>query len=173
MADANNEPATPPVEDSVPTGQPTNNGDGSSENKPTVDATEQARRDQQSQKDRAISDKDKQSEDMNYLLAKEAERDRDSYVANVLSDKEKYPNVEANDPMFKYANSKEEVDEIAKELQNRFTDMQQNALKTVRSEPQQLTDEQIVEEQNRLEEDTIKNGRSNFGGFLNTVTRRK
>lgn len=170
MAEVNNDANNDQAEDSQ--GQPANNGQVSSDNKP--DATELARREQQSKKDKVTSQKDELAEQVEFLSAKEAERARDSYVSELVSDKSKYPNVEANDPLFKYATSKEEVEEIAKDIQNRYTTLQQKALSDVQSEPDQtLTDEQVEEEEKKLEEDAVKRDTSRFSDFLNIQARRK
>lgn len=169
MADENNDAVNGHGEDSQ--GQPPVNNQASSDNKPNE--AEQARRDQQSKKDRAISEKEELAQQVEFLTAKEAERARDAFVTELVSDKTKYPNVEPTDPLFKYATSKEEVEQIAKEIQNRYTTLQQNALADVQTEPESLTDEQLVEEEKKLEEEAQKTGTSKFGSFLSLQGRRK
>lgn len=165
-------PVVPPVEDSPQGGQPTDQGNGGKS--PAVDPAEQARRDQQSKKDQAIADKSGLEEQVEYLSAREAERARDTFVSDLLTkEAEKYPNVKADNPLFKYAASKEEVSEIAAQIQNQFTDLQQDALRSVQTEVETLTDEQIAEREKELEAETNNTGRSNFGGFLSTIQRRK
>ena len=173
MAEPNN-PVTPVAEDSTkPVGQPAPNTEPGS-SKPPVDPAEQARRDQQSKKDQAISEKNDLESRVDFLDAKEAERARDTYVSDLLKDTNKYPNVKPSDPMFKYATSKEEVDEIATELQNKFTDLQQDALRSVRTESDQsLTDEQIAEQEIELEKQSKEESKSTFGSFMNNLQRRK
>jgi hypothetical protein len=173
MADESNPSDKPPVEDSSKDGQPTDKGsDGSS--KPTVDLAEQARRDQQSKKDQANSHNEGLQEQIDFLSAKEAERSRDSYVSQLLTDTEKYPNVKADDPMFKFAASKEEVEEIATELQNKFTGLQQDALRSVQLESDNtLTDAQIAEQEVELEKTTKEQGKSTFTSYLSNLQRRK
>lgn len=170
MAEANNDANNDQAEDSQ--GQPANKDQALSDNKPS-DA-ENARRDQQSKKDKANSEKDNLTEQIEFLSAKEAERARDAYVSELVTNKEKYPNVDASDSLFKYATSKEEVEEIAKEIQNRYTTMKQKALSDVQeNQPEYLTDEQVSTEESKLEEEASKSGTSKFGNFLNLQARRK
>jgi hypothetical protein len=170
MADANNGDANTQGEDSK--GQPPVIEGTPSDNKPS-DA-ELARREQQSKKDKVTSEKDDLTEQISYLSAKEAERERDAYVSSLLSDKDKYPNVDANDKLFKYATSKEEVEEIAVEIQNKYTTLQQKALADVQErQPETLSNEQVEEQETKLEEETQKSGTSMFGNFLNLQARRK
>lgn len=147
--------------------------DGSS--KPEISSEEQARRAEQSEKDKqAGKEDDSLRQDVDYLRAKEAERARDSFVTDLLSDKDKYPNVDPNDKLFKYAASKEEVEEIATELQNKFTDLQQNALRSVQTESEQsLTDEEIAQKEVELAKEAEESGRSTFGNFMDNLGRRK
>lgn len=177
MSDENNS-GTPPAEDSngkPPEGQPAPKGESES-SQPPVDTAEQARRDQQSKKDKAVSEKDDLRETVDFLSSREAERARDSYVSELLtSEAEKYPNVKADDPLFKYATSKEDVEDIAKQLQNKFLDQQQDALRSVQTEDPDkgLTEEERQAEYDKLEETTKKEGRSTFGNFLKTAQRKK
>jgi hypothetical protein len=169
MADDNNS-VEPVAEDSQ--GQPADTATESS--KPPVNPAEQARREQQSKKDQAISQKSELEEQVDFLSAKEAERARDSYVSELVADTVKYPNVRSDDPLFKYATSKEEVEEIATQLQNRFMDLQQDALRSVQTESDQtLTDEQIAEQEAEFEKTTKENNTSTFGQFYSNLTRRK
>lgn len=170
MAEANNDANTSQAEDSQ--GQPANNEGASSENK-SVDSAEQARRDQQSKKDKANSELDEFRSELSTLKEAHAIQERDKYVATVVSDKEKFPNVEADDPMFKYAYSKEEVEEIAKTLQDKYSTMQQKALSDVQSEPEYLTDEQIAENEQKLEKEVQESGTSKFGSWFDNISRRK
>lgn len=144
-------------------------------NKPEISAAEQARRQQQSEADKG---KKVESDDfvsrVEFLEQREMERVRDQHVSGFLRDNASdYPNVKADDPLFKYANSEDDVKDIAAEIQNRYKTMQQEALSSVQTEPDWLTEEEIAEEEKKLEEDTTKHGRSNFMGFLNTQQRRK
>lgn len=176
MTDVNNPPATPKGEDSAPdnAGQPpVDNGSGSN---PPVDPAEKARRDQQSKKDKANAENDSLRDDVDYLRMREAERARDEHVQTFLQDNaEDYPDVKSDDPMFKYAQGEEDVKAIASELQNRFKTMQQDALASVQSGSSQelLTDEQIAEREEKLEEETHKTGESRFNRFLDNLDRRK
>lgn len=177
MAEENNS-ANKGAEDSKgkpPEGQPAEEPKVESSNQ-AVDPAEQARRDQQSKKDRANSENDDLRETVDFLSSREAERARDSYVSDLLTkDAEKFPNVKADDPMFKYATSKEDVEDIATKLQNKYTDMQQDALRSVQAgeDEKPLTDEEIAEREKELEKEADESGRSTFGGFLDTITRRK
>lgn len=172
MADENNGANNSQGEDLPQGGQPLANEKAPSDNKP-VDKAEQARREQQSKKDKANSQLDETNERLASLEEAEAVRARDAYVSEVVSDKEKFPNVEANDPMFQYAYSKEDVEKIAKQLQDKYSTLQQKALSDVQSEPEYLTDEQVEEEEKKLEEEAGKTGSSKFGNFLNLQARRK
>jgi len=174
MADSNNTPVVPPVEDSPNGGQPTDQGSGVSSNQ-SVDPAEQARRDQQSKKDKAISETDELRETVDFLSNREAERARDEHVKTfIASNGDKYPDVSPDDPMFKYATSKEDVEEIATTLQNKYKDMQQNALRSVQIESDQsLTDEEIATNLEQLQTVTKDTGKSTFGDYINTITRRK
>jgi len=143
-----------------------------------VSPEEQARRDEQSRKDReaASNPKGYESEErLSFLEAREMERVRKEHVSEFLTENAKdYPNVKSDDPLFKFAGSKEEVKEIATNLQNRFTTLQQEALSSVREgDDQSLTDEQIAEEEKKLEEDTSATGKSNFTNWMGTLQRRK
>lgn len=175
MAEENNAP-NPSGEDSNAnaSGQPPVKDEGAS-SQPTVDPAEQARRDQQSKKDKANSELDDSNERLGFLEAREMERARDEYVSTLLTDKDKFPDVKADDPLFKYAGSKEEVEEIATQLQNRFKDLQQQALESVQTEgsTKLLTDEEIDEANKQLEENVHKTGQSQFGNFLSNIQRRK
>lgn len=153
---------------------PTPSPDGSRSN--GISPEEQARRAEQSEKDKQAGKEDESlREDVDYLRAREAERARDGYVSELLTkEAEKFPNVKVDDPMFKYATSKEEVEEIATNLQNRFTDLQQDALRSVQIESEEsLTDEEIAEKEKELEKETQESGRSTFGNFLDNLGRRK
>lgn len=173
MAEANNLPETPAGEDSLPSGQPPENADGKS-SAPSVDPAEQARREQQSKKDRANSEKDDLRETVEFLTSREAERERDNYIVEFLGSSSDYPDVKSDDPMFKYATSKDDVEEIAKTLQNKYKDMQQKALASVLVEGEQsLTDEQIAEKEAELEKQTQEHGKSTFGSWLDVRSRRK
>lgn len=174
MADANNPSVVPPVEDSSQGGQPTDQGGGGSSNQ-SVDPAEQARRDQQSKKDKANSENDELRETVDFLSQREAERARDQHVSEFLtSNSDKYPDVKPDDPMFKYATSKEDVEEIATTLQNKYKDMQQNALKSVQFESDNgLTDEEIAANLANLEKETKETGKSTFGSYLDNITRRR
>lgn len=177
MADENN-PSPKPAEDSTPApkadeGQPAPKADDGSSAKP--DPVEQARREQQSKKDKAVSEKSDLEETVEFLSSREAERERDAHVNTFLTENaEKYPNVKPDDPMFKYATSKEDVADIATQLQNKFMDMQQDALRSVQTESEQsLTDEEIAKKEEELEAETEKEGRSTFGNFIDNLGRRK
>lgn len=143
--------------------------------KPDISPQEQARREAQSQKDKEkSSESDNFSERMDFLEAREMERVRSEFIGELLSDTETYPNVSKDDPMFKYATSKEEVKEIATQLQNRFKEHQQEALRSVQSESEQsLTDEEIAQREKDLEKETRETGRPTFGQFMNNLSRRK
>lgn len=143
--------------------------------KPEITPEEQARREQQSAKDRAAGGKDEFSERIDFLEAREMERVRGEYVSDLLtSETETYPNVQANDPLFKFATSKEDVKEIATQLQNRFTEQQQAALQSVQTQSDQsLTDEEIAEREKELEKETTEHGRSTFGQYFNNLTNRR
>lgn len=176
MAEDNN-PVNKGAEDSnggEPAGQPAIKPDTGS-SKPAVDPAEQARREQQSKKDQAIVEKDSLADEVAFLSAKEAERARDSYVSELLTNgAEKYPNVKADNPLFKYAASKEEVEEIAVQIQNQFKDLQQEALSSVQTEGvQTLTDKEIAEQEVELEKTANNEGRSTFGSYLTNLSRRK
>lgn len=162
--------------------QANNNGSTPPENTPDgsrskdISPEEQARRAEQSQRDKEAKGEDESlREDVDYLRAREAERARDSYVSELLTkESEKFPNVKSDDPMFKYATSKEEVEEIATTLQNKFTEMQQDALRSVQTESEEsLTDEQIAEKEKELEKEAHESGRSTFGNFIDNLGRRK
>lgn len=172
MAEQNNDATDTQAEDLSQDRQPVNN-EGASSEKPQVDKAEQARREQQSKKDKALTQNDELTSRLASLEEAEAVRARDSYVAQVVADKEKYPNVDADDPMFQYAYSKEDVESIAKNLQDKYATLQQKALSDVQSEPEYLTDEQVEEEEKRLEEEADKSGSSKFGNFLNLQARRR
>lgn len=141
--------------------------------KSNISPAEQARRDAQSEKDKGSQDDLRETVD--FLSSREAERARDSYVSDLLTkEAEKFPDVKSDDPMFKYATSKEDVEEIATTLQNRYKDMQQDALRSVQAEPDQgLTDEEIATKETELEKETQEQGRSTFGNFLGNLQRRK
>lgn len=175
MAEENNAP-NPSGEDSNAnaSGQPPAKDEGAS-SQPTVDPAEQARRDQQSKKDKANSELDDTTERLSFLEAREMERARDEYVSELLTSSDKFPDVKADDPLFRYAGSKEEVEEIATQLQNRFKDMQQRALESVQTEgaDKLLTDEEIEQANKELEKKTRETGQSTFSSFLSNIQRRK
>jgi len=177
MTDVNNSSNNPGAKESKgsekPEGKPAEKPED--ESKTNVDPSEQARRDQQSKKDKALAEKDDSNERLSFLEARENERMRDSFVNDLLtSEADKYPDVKANDPLFKYATSEEEVVEIAKEIQNKVKTAEQEALSKVQAEPDQgLTDEEIAEKEKVMEEETQKTGKSNFIPFLSNVQRRK
>ena len=154
---------------------PASTPDGS--RKPEVTPEEQQRRQEQSERDRQRQQEENGDEDrISFLESREMERARDQHVKDFLSENsDKYPNVKADDPLFKYATSKEDVSDIAAQLQNRFKDMQQEALSSVQTDDSRrlLTDEEIEAEEKRLEEETAKTGKSNFGNFIDTISRRK
>lgn len=174
MADENKPSGQEDKSGSNGTTPPAPSPDGS--RKPEISPDEQARRAEQSQRDKETKNEDDSlREDVDYLRAREAERARDSFVSDLLTkEAEKFPNVKADDPLFKYATSKEEVEEIAKDLQNRFTDLQQDALRSVQTESEQsLTDEEIAEKEKELEKESNESGRSTFGSFMDNLGRRK
>lgn len=175
MAEENNAP-NPSGEDSNAdaNGQPPVKDEGAS-SKPTVDPAEQARRDQQSKKDKANSELDDTTERLSFLEAREMERARDEFVSELLTGSDKFPDVKSDDPMFKYATSKEDVEEIATNLQNKFKDLQQQALDSVQTEGsvKLLTDEEIAEQEKVLEKKVNETGHSQFGNFIGNLQRRK
>lgn len=143
---------------------------------PEVSAAELARRQQQSEQDRGKkTETDDVGSRLNFLEARELERVRDQHVTDFLSSNAKdYPNVKADDALFKYASSEDEVKEIATEIQNRFMTMQQEALSSVQSEPETwLTEEEYAAREKELEETASKTGKSQFGGFMDALQRRK
>ena len=174
MADESNT-STPPAEDSVPAvadpGQPATTGDDVSST--TVDPAEQARRDQQSQKDKAKAEASDKDEKLDFLLARESERLRNETVDTFLTEnKDKYPNVTKED--LRFANSKDEIKELADHVQNRFKTLQQDALKSVQVQPDKgLSAEEFAEREKQLEEDQSKTGKSQFGNFMDAVRRKK
>lgn len=176
MAEDNNAPVNSSGEDSNANanGQPPVQDDGAS-SKATVDPAEQARRDQQSKKDRANAELDETTERLSFLEAREMERARDEFVSELLTGSDKFPDVKPDDPLFKYATSKEDVEEIATQLQNRFKDLQQKALDSVQTEGSVslLTDEEIAEQEKVLEKKVNETGQSQFGSFLGNLQRRK
>lgn len=167
MSEVNNDANNPPAEDSngkPPEGQPAPKGDASSSNT-NIDPAEQARRDQQSKKDQANSALTDKDEQIDFLLSRELERERDSVISNFLSEnKEKYPNVTADD--LKYARSEDEVEELAKHLENKYKSMQQKALSDVQGTETVLTPEQLKEAEEALAKETKETGRSTFGSWL-------
>lgn len=176
MADENNGAPNTHGEDSDPkgNGQPPANEGVPSDNKPPIDPSEQSRRDMQSKKDKSQHQNDDMAERLSSLEMRESERVRDQYVNELISgNKDKYPNVDPNNPMFKYATSKDEVEDIAKQLQNQFTDMQQKALESVQSEPEYLTDEQIAQKNTELEKEVKETGKSRFSQYMSNLSRRK
>lgn len=175
MADDNNSSNKAPAEDSSKNdGQPADNGADESKNT-GIDPAEQARRDQQSKKDKANADKSDAEERLSALEARESERLRDQHVQDFLSENsDKFPDVKADNPMFKYALSEEDVKSIATDLQDQYKDMQQRALSDVQLESEKLlSDEEIAEKEKELEEEVTKTGRSGFSSFLETAVRRK
>ena len=142
--------------------------------KPGLSPEEVKRREEQSNKDKSSSKTDDEDR-LSFLEARENERMKDEFVNSLLSkEAEKYPDVKADDPLFKYASSEEEVEQIAKDIQNRVIDIRQKALVDVQIEPDEgLTDEQIAEAEEKMEKETIETGRSNFGNFLGNIQRRK
>jgi len=176
MAEQEDNPSGKVVEE-APSGTPpaSQTPDGSS--KPTLSAEEEARRQEQSERDKSqASGKDTQDERLSYLEEREMERARDQHVSEFLtSNAEKFPNVKADDPLFKFAASKGDVEQIATELQNRFATMQQDALQSVQVESdfKPLTDEEIAKAEQEFEKTQEKTGKSQFGNFIDTVSRRK
>jgi hypothetical protein len=142
---------------------------------PQLSPQEQARREEQSIKDKEnAGGKEDLLETVDFLKARELERQRDDHVRQVLSDTDKYPNVKADDPLFKFAGSPEEVETIATTLQDRYKDMQQQALLSVREEPDvALTDEQIAERDQEREKTMRETGKSSFGSWLSDRQSRK
>jgi len=152
---------------------PVNSPDSS--DAPQISPQEQARREQQSNKDKeSSSGQEDLLETVDFLRGRELERQRDDHVKTVLSDKEKYPDVKADDPLFQYAASPEDVEKIAANLQNRFKEVQQQALLSVREEPDVvLTDEQIAERDQEREKQMRETGKSSFSSWLSDRQSRK
>lgn len=139
----------------------------------TVDEAELARREQQSKKDRALADKDETTERLDFLESREMERVRDAYISDFLKDNaEKYPHIKPDD--LRYAGSKEEIEELATHLENRYKDMEQSALANVQGGSNSfLTDEQIEEQEKTLEKHTAETGQSTFSSFIGNLQKRK
>jgi len=179
MADENNPSGQEAIEDNKggePQGEPASQAPDGSRSQLSPD--EQARRDAQSQRDREAAQNNKGDSDedrISFLEAREMERVRQETVSSFLTDNSKdYPDVKTDDPLFKYAGSKDEIKEIATELQNRFMDMQQAALQSVQTESvETLTDEQIAEKEVELEKQSRESGRSTFGNYIDNLGRRR
>lgn len=171
MAEENNNLPNKSGEDSG-NGQPPVNDEGKSE-KPQIDPAEQARRDQQSKKDKAVDEADELRDQVDFLTSREAERARDAYINDFLTtNAEKYPNVTSED--LKFADSKEGIEELANHLENKFKDLQQKALSSVQEEAiTPLTDEEIAERNKELEKQVAETGQSKFSGFIENIQRRK
>jgi hypothetical protein len=177
MAKDDTNPSQTPAEDLSTDnvdGQPATQGDDGSKT-PAVDPAEQARRDQQSKKDKKASELDETSERLNFLEAREMERVRDQSVSDFLSrHSDKYPDVAKTDPLFKHAENEDAVKEIADEIQNRYKDAEQKALERVQVESDQgLTDEEIAEQEKELEKEVNETGTSRFGNYITNLGRRK
>jgi len=175
MADENNPSTQPPAEDSPEQksdGQPAPKGDDGSST-PPIDTTEQARRDQQSKKDKANSSIDPKDDTMDFLLGREMEREREKYVSDFLTEnKDKYPNLDAKD--LRFANTPDDVKELADHLQNKYKTMQQEALSSVQATDVELTPAQLKEAEKALEKESQTTNRSTFGAWLSKkqLTRR-
>lgn len=166
MSDDNNAGQPNPGEDSAKAGQPPVTEPPASSSDKHVDPAEQARRDQQSKKDKALSENDELTDRLSWLESREAEREKDTFVGSFLAEnKDKYPNVTAED--LKFANTPEDVEAIAKHMQRRFQDQQQDALKSVRlAEDSPLSAEQFAKEAAELEKKTNSESRSTFGEWF-------
>lgn len=138
----------------------------------TVDPAEAARRAAQSAKDKAVAENDQTSQTMDFLMAREAERMQQDAISGFLKENaEKYPHV--TDADLKFAGSEEELEIVAKHFENRYKQMQQDALSSVQSdEVTPLTTEELRKLENKLEEDSNSQGRSNFGSWINAITRK-
>lgn len=172
------------AEEEKPTGQEVDGDKGANPDpktpvgseKPELSSEEQSRREEQSKRDREqATDKggNNRDEDLDFLMAQEATRSRDSYIGTFLGENaEKYPHVTADD--LKFATSKEEVEQLATHLENRYKGMEQDALTNVTDNSEkELTEQEIIEAEKELEKQQETGGGSRFGSFLDLAARRK
>lgn len=171
---AENQPnVTPPSSDApapVTTDENKGNGNGSpapSENNKQVEAYRQ----QQARADKNASEADDLRERTEMLESLAMEQMRDKAVKEFLTEKGKdYPNVTSDD-LVRFASGPDDLEEVAKYLEDKAQGVRQSVLDDVRQVPDDsLTEEQAKAELKKLES---SNDPHRFGKFMAIQSRIK